>query len=74
MIIIRDDNNEIVEMFDTAKEFKQYIDYQLAEIEIKENVLLFSQDKPYRDVYRDVDFGDKIRAYLEYHTVGIEVI
>lgn len=71
---IEDDRHDTIEMFDTVTEFKNYIDTVLAGIEIDTNTLLFN-DRPYRDVFRSINFYDKLDVYFQYNSdVKIEVI
>lgn len=80
MIIIRYNDKEnltnIVEIFDTATEFKNYIDRELAKIEVDFLDLgeFLFEGKPYNQVYRDIDFYDKLESYLDYIDVRIEVV
>ena len=45
MIIIRDEEKQIIEMFDTVKEFKHYIDKYLKEMEEGMNADKLLEDK-----------------------------
>lgn len=73
MLIIRNEDYKIVEMFDTVKEFKAYIDETLLflEKEINEEYdgfgFKFLFDKPLEDVC----FEDKFKMYRE--TINNEV-
>lgn len=75
MLIIRREDNSIVEMFDTVKEFKAYMDETLLFLEKEINEedddfrFKFLFDKPLEDVC----FENKLKMYGETTNNSLEV-
>lgn len=75
MLIIRNEDYKIVEMFDTVKEFKEYIDETLLFLEKETNEenddfgFKFLFDKPLEDVC----FENKFKKYKEITKNEVEV-
>lgn len=67
MLIIRNENNSIVEMFDTVKEFKAYIDETLLflEKEINQEDDYFGFKYLFDKPLEEVCFEDKFKMYRE---------
>lgn len=70
MIILRNEDNEIVNLFDTAKEFKEYLDNFILEVE--------KEDKTTKDAFlkksiKEETFANKLNMYLELSQNTVEI-
>ena len=67
-MIVLYDEQEIIDMFDTAKEFKEYIQKSLIEIEkeLKEDGEGLENDLLFKDkMIQEVSFQEQLNLYLD---------
>ena len=76
MIILRNDSGKIVELFDTVKEFKNYLDIELMKMEegmAEDGLLEDSNDMLFGADLDEVCFEAKLEEYLTVNTETIEI-
>lgn len=71
MIILRNKGNEIVNLFDTAEEFKDYIEQTLNEME--EGLLADGMGTIFNTDIEEQGFHNQLAAYLELTVETVEI-
>jgi hypothetical protein len=71
MIILKDEENKIVNLFDTAKDFKEYIEQTLNEME--EDLLANGKGTIFNTDIEEQSFCKQLRQYLDMTCETVEI-
>lgn len=71
MIILKDEENAIVNLFDTAKEFKEYIEMTLNEME--EGMIANGEGTIFNTDIEEQSFYSQLAMYLEMTGETVEI-
>ena len=71
MIILKDEDNEIVNLFDTAAEFKAYIEQTLNEME--EGMLADGEGKIFNTDIEEQSFYSQLKMYCDMTCETVEI-
>ena len=71
MIILKDEENEIVNLFDTAKEFKAYIEQTLKSME--NDMIADGEGTIFNTDIEEQSFCNQLRQYLDMTCETVEI-